>query len=132
MLAILVLVTLLAPLIAPYDPSATSPNSLEGSSPQHLLGTDANGVNRYAVRGDLRQAFFAQRAAVLRAIAEQHDAGERNAPRTLQHLNERIADACLRARRRNGVERIQRRRGLREAEQPHFERIFELRERPIL
>jgi peptide/nickel transport system permease protein len=43
MLAILVLVTLLAPLISPYDPSATSPNSLEGSSPQHLLGTDAIG-----------------------------------------------------------------------------------------
>jgi len=43
MLAILVLVTLLAPLIAPYDPSATSPNSLEGSSPQHWLGTDAIG-----------------------------------------------------------------------------------------
>lgn len=43
MLAILVLVTLFAPLIAPYDPSATSPNSLEGSSPQHWLGTDAIG-----------------------------------------------------------------------------------------
>lgn len=43
MLASLVLVTLLAPLIAPYDPSATSPNSLEGSSPQHWLGTDAIG-----------------------------------------------------------------------------------------
>ena len=43
MLAILVLVTLLAPLIAPYDPSATSPNSLEGSSAQHWLGTDAIG-----------------------------------------------------------------------------------------
>jgi peptide/nickel transport system permease protein len=43
MLAILVLVTLLAPLLAPYDPSATSPNSLEGSSAQHWLGTDAIG-----------------------------------------------------------------------------------------
>lgn len=43
MLAILVLVTLLAPLIAPYDPSATSPNSLEGPSTQHWLGTDAIG-----------------------------------------------------------------------------------------
>lgn len=43
MLAILVLLTFLAPLIAPYDPSATSPNSLEGSSAQHWLGTDAIG-----------------------------------------------------------------------------------------
>jgi peptide/nickel transport system permease protein len=43
MLAILVLVTLFAPLIAPYDPSATSPNSLEGPSAQHWLGTDAIG-----------------------------------------------------------------------------------------
>jgi peptide/nickel transport system permease protein len=43
MLAILVLVTLLAPLLAPYDPSATSPSSLEGSSAQHWLGTDAIG-----------------------------------------------------------------------------------------
>lgn len=43
MLAALVLVTLLAPLIAPYDPSATSPNSLDGPSAQHWLGTDAIG-----------------------------------------------------------------------------------------
>ncbi|MFC4172560.1 ABC transporter permease [Microvirga sp. GCM10011540] len=43
MLAILVLVTLFAPLIAPYDPSATSPNSLAGPSAQHWLGTDAIG-----------------------------------------------------------------------------------------
>lgn len=43
MLAFLVLVTLFAPLIAPYDPSATSPNSLEGPSAQHWLGTDAIG-----------------------------------------------------------------------------------------
>ena len=58
--------------------------------------------------------------------------GVRNAAGTLQHLNERVADARLRARRGDRLERIQRRRGLREAEQAHFERVFELRERSIL
>jgi peptide/nickel transport system permease protein len=36
-------VTLLAPLIAPYNPSATSPGSLAGPSAAHWLGTDSIG-----------------------------------------------------------------------------------------
>jgi peptide/nickel transport system permease protein len=43
MLAILSVVTALAPWIAPFDPSATSPNSLAGPSARHWLGTDSIG-----------------------------------------------------------------------------------------
>ena len=44
MLGLLVLVAVLAPLIAPYDPYAVSlMNSLEGPSAAHLLGTDEAG-----------------------------------------------------------------------------------------
>ena len=43
MLAVLIVVTVFAPLIAPFDPSATSPNSLAGPSAQHWLGTDSIG-----------------------------------------------------------------------------------------
>ena len=69
MLAMLVLVTLLAPLIAPYDPSATSPNSLEGSSAQHWLGTDAIGrdvLSRILVGG--RTTLFVTFTAVALAL----------------------------------------------------------------
>ena len=61
-----------------------------------------------------------------------YGAGERDAPGTLQNLNERVADARLRPGRRDRFERVQRRRGLREAEQAHLERVFQLRERSIL
>ena len=43
MLAIMVIVTVFAPLIAPFDPSATSPDSLAGPSALHWLGTDLIG-----------------------------------------------------------------------------------------
>ncbi len=43
MLAVLIVVTVLAPLIAPFDPSKTSPDSLAGPSAQHWLGTDSIG-----------------------------------------------------------------------------------------
>ena len=43
MLAVLIVVTVFAPLIAPFDPSATSPNSLAGPSARHWLGTDSIG-----------------------------------------------------------------------------------------
>jgi peptide/nickel transport system permease protein len=43
MLAIMVVVTVFAPLIAPFDPSATSPDSLAGPSALHWLGTDLIG-----------------------------------------------------------------------------------------
>ncbi|AWM87250.1 ABC transporter permease [Microvirga sp. 17 mud 1-3] len=69
MLAALVLLTLLAPLIAPYDPSATSPNSLEGSSAQHWLGTDAIGrdvLSRILVGG--RTTLFVTFTAVAFAL----------------------------------------------------------------
>src|SRR5689334_12541474 len=69
MLAALVLVTLLAPLVAPYDPSTTSPNSLEGSSAQHWLGTDAIGrdvLSRILVGG--RTTLFVTFTAVALAL----------------------------------------------------------------
>jgi len=40
MLAVMIAVTVFAPLIAPFDPSATSPDALAGSSAEHWLGTD--------------------------------------------------------------------------------------------
>jgi ABC-type dipeptide/oligopeptide/nickel transport system permease subunit len=43
MLALVVIITISAPLIAPFDPSATSPNSLAGPTAQHWLGTDSIG-----------------------------------------------------------------------------------------
>jgi peptide/nickel transport system permease protein len=43
MLAAMVLVTMFSQFIAPYDPSATSPDSLAGSTAQHWLGTDSIG-----------------------------------------------------------------------------------------
>ncbi|MBZ6074898.1 ABC transporter permease [Microvirga puerhi] len=69
MLTILVLITLLAPLVAPFDPSATSPQSLEGSSSQHWLGTDAIGrdvLSRIIVGG--RTTLFITFTAVSLAL----------------------------------------------------------------
>lgn len=43
MLAAMLLLALAGPLIAPYDPSATSPDSLAGPSSEHWLGTDSIG-----------------------------------------------------------------------------------------
>lgn len=43
MLAAMLVVTVFAPLIVPYDPSATSPDSLAGASGRHWLGTDSIG-----------------------------------------------------------------------------------------
>ena len=43
MLGAMLVVALFGPLIAPYDPSATSPDSLAGPSAQHWLGTDSIG-----------------------------------------------------------------------------------------
>jgi len=43
MLAAMVLLTVLAPVLAPFDPKAPSMNSLDGPSAQHWLGTDLIG-----------------------------------------------------------------------------------------
>ena len=43
MLGAMVLVTVLGPWVAPFDPSATSPDSLAAPSVQHWLGTDSIG-----------------------------------------------------------------------------------------
>jgi peptide/nickel transport system permease protein len=43
MLVVMTVVTVFAPAIAPFDPSATSANSLAGASAQHWLGTDSIG-----------------------------------------------------------------------------------------
>ncbi len=43
MLAVMVAVTVFGPLIAPYNPSETSPDSLAGPSAAHWLGTDSIG-----------------------------------------------------------------------------------------
>ena len=43
MLALMLIVTLFGPLIAPYDPSMTSPNSLAPATAEHWLGTDSIG-----------------------------------------------------------------------------------------
>lgn len=43
MLATLLVIMVFGPLIAPYSPSATSPNSLDGPTALHWLGTDSIG-----------------------------------------------------------------------------------------
>jgi len=43
MLATMLILTIFAPVIAPFDPSATSPASLAGASARHWLGTDSIG-----------------------------------------------------------------------------------------
>lgn len=43
MLATMLIVTIFAPFVAPFDPSATSPDSLAGASARHWLGTDSIG-----------------------------------------------------------------------------------------
>lgn len=43
MLATMLVVTIFAPFIVPFDPSATSPDSLAGASVRHWLGTDSIG-----------------------------------------------------------------------------------------
>ncbi len=64
MLAALVLIVVLGPLIAPYNPSKTSPDSLAGPSAKHWLGTDSIGrdvLSRLIVggRGTLLITFVA-------------------------------------------------------------------------
>ena len=64
MLAVLLLIVALGPSIAPYSPSATSPNSLDGPTALHWLGTDSIGrdlLSRLIVggRGTLMITFVA-------------------------------------------------------------------------
>ncbi|MBL8687857.1 MAG: ABC transporter permease [Rhodospirillaceae bacterium] len=64
MLATLILIMILGPSIAPYSPSATSPNSLDGPTAAHWLGTDSIGrdlLSRLIVggRGTLTITFVA-------------------------------------------------------------------------
>lgn len=70
MLAVLIVVTVLAPLIAPFDPSKTSPDSLAGPSAQHWLGTDSIGrdvLSRLIVGG--RTTLLITTIAVFLALA---------------------------------------------------------------
>lgn len=70
MLTVLIAVTAFAPLIAPFDPSATSPNSLDGPSARHWLGTDSIGrdvLSRLIVGG--RTTLLITSVAVFLALA---------------------------------------------------------------
>lgn len=70
MLAIMVLVTVLAPWIVPYDPSATSANSLAAPSAANWLGTDLIGrdiLSRLIVGG--RTTLLITGVSVLLALA---------------------------------------------------------------
>lgn len=69
MLALMLIVTLFGPLIAPYDPSATSPNSLAPASAEHWLGTDSIGrdvLSRLIIGG--RTTLFITAVAVCLAL----------------------------------------------------------------
>jgi len=69
MLAAMLIVTVFAPLVAPYDPSLTSPNSLAPASASHWLGTDSIGrdvLSRLIVGG--RTTLLITGAAVLIAL----------------------------------------------------------------
>jgi ABC-type dipeptide/oligopeptide/nickel transport system permease subunit len=70
MLTVLIAVTAFASLIAPFDPSATSPNSLDGPSARHWLGTDSIGrdvLSRLIVGG--RTTLLITSVAVFLALA---------------------------------------------------------------
>lgn len=70
MLATMVIVTVFGPLIVPFDPSATSPDSLAGPSPSHWLGTDSIGrdvLSRLIIGG--RTTLLITLVAVLLALA---------------------------------------------------------------
>lgn len=70
MLIAMLVTALFAPLIAPYDPSATSPDSLAGASARHWLGTDSIGrdvLSRLIVGG--RTTLLITFTAVLIALA---------------------------------------------------------------
>jgi ABC-type dipeptide/oligopeptide/nickel transport system permease subunit len=70
MLAIMIVVTALAPFIAPYDPSVTSPNSLDPPGASHWLGTDSIGrdvLSRLIVGG--RTTLLITGVAVFLALA---------------------------------------------------------------
>jgi peptide/nickel transport system permease protein len=69
-LAALLLIALLAPLIAPYDPIAVSRTTLKPPSAQHLMGTDNIGrdiLSRviYGTRISLRMGFIAVAIAAI-------------------------------------------------------------------
>lgn len=69
MLAAMLIVTIFASLIAPFDPSATSPDSLAGASARHWLGTDSIGrdvLSRLIVGG--RTTLLITISAVLIAL----------------------------------------------------------------
>jgi peptide/nickel transport system permease protein len=73
MLTVLVVVTALAPLLAPHDPSATSPDALAGPSARHWLGTDSIGrdvLSRLIVGGrtTLMITFVAVHLALLAGL----------------------------------------------------------------
>lgn len=70
MLALMLTVTILGPWITPFDPSATSPNSLAPASAQHWLGTDSIGrdiLSRLIIGG--RTTLFITVIAVCLALA---------------------------------------------------------------
>lgn len=69
MLALMLVLTIFAPLVAPYDPSATSPDSLAPASVAHWLGTDSIGrdvLSRLIVGG--RTTLLITVSAVLIAL----------------------------------------------------------------
>jgi len=70
MLAVLLLIVVFGPSIAPYSPSKTSPNSLDGPTALHWLGTDSIGrdlLSRLIVGG--RGTLFITFIAVALALA---------------------------------------------------------------
>jgi peptide/nickel transport system permease protein len=69
MLGAMLILTVFAPWIAPFDPSATSPDSLAGASARHWLGTDSIGrdvLSRLIVGG--RTTLLITISAVLIAL----------------------------------------------------------------
>ncbi len=73
MLAALILIMIFGPSIAPYSPSLTSPNSLDGPTAAHWLGTDSIGrdlLSRLIVggRGTLVITFVAVALALVAGL----------------------------------------------------------------
>ncbi len=97
-----------------------------------LFRSHADRMHWNAIGRELSEPLFTERAAVLRAVGNQHDARERSRRARLHHRIERVADARLWAGRRDLVQLLQRLHRTGEAEQPHAERFAKRIERAVL
>ena len=94
-------------------------------------GPTPTGVHGDARGGKPRQRRLVQRAAVLRAIGDQHDAGQRHAGGHLRHRFKCLADARCAGTARQFRQRLHRLRAIVEGEQPQLGTRADLLQRAV-